>query len=81
MTLSYDDPMQVEEVLDKRMEATLNHRLLPGEGCIDLPTYVSALREIGAEPVYDVEVFKDSLRGLPAAERARQLYESCRVVL
>ena len=27
MTLSYDDPMQVEEVLDKRMEANLNHAL------------------------------------------------------
>lgn len=27
MTLSYDDPMQVEEVLDKRMEANLHHAL------------------------------------------------------
>ena len=27
MTLSYDDPMQVEEVLDKRMEASLHHAL------------------------------------------------------
>jgi len=27
VTLSYDDPMQVEEVLDKRMEATLHHAL------------------------------------------------------
>lgn len=27
MTLSYDDPNQVEEVLDKRMEATLTHAL------------------------------------------------------
>jgi len=27
MTLSYDDPLQVEEVLDKRMEASLHHAL------------------------------------------------------
>lgn len=27
MTLSYDDPLQVEEVLDKRMEATFQHAL------------------------------------------------------
>ena len=27
ITLSYDDPMQVEEVLDKRMDATLHHAL------------------------------------------------------
>ncbi len=27
MTLSYDDPMQVEEVLDKRMEASLHHAM------------------------------------------------------
>ena len=27
ITLSYDDPLQVEEVLDKRMEATLHHAL------------------------------------------------------
>ena len=69
------------EPMSDVMEETLNYRLLPGEGCIDLPGYVAALRQIGAEPVYDVEVFKDALRGLPAAERARRLYESCRVVL
>ncbi|NND67957.1 MAG: sugar phosphate isomerase/epimerase, partial [Halioglobus sp.] len=63
------------------MEETLNHRLLPGQGCIDLAGYMAALLTIGANPVYDVEVFNDALRSESAPERARQLYASCQVVL
>lgn len=63
------------------MEETLNYRLLPGEGCIDLAGYVAALLTIGATPVYDVEVFKDALRSESAQERARQLFEACQAVL
>lgn len=79
LAVQLDDALP--EPMTDMMEETLNHRLLPGEGCIDLPAYLAALHDIGAEPVYDVEVFKDALRALPAAERARQLYEACRVVL
>lgn len=77
--------VQLDDALPEPMtdvvEETLNYRLLPGEGCIDLAGYVAALLTTGATPVYDVEVFKDELRGETAPERARQLYESCRVVL
>ena len=69
------------EAMADAMEETLNHRLLPGEGCIDLAAYIAALRSIGAAPVYDVEVFKDALRAVAPEDRARQLFQACEVVL
>lgn len=69
------------EPMQDMLEETLNYRLLPGEGCIDLPAYVAALRAIGAAPVCDVEVFKDTLRAAAPAERARQLFQACARVL
>jgi len=69
------------EPLADAMEETLNQRLLPGEGCIDIAGYIAALLTIGATPVYDVEVFKDALRSESAPERARQLFEACQAVL
>ncbi|MFK8021548.1 MAG: sugar phosphate isomerase/epimerase family protein [Pseudomonadales bacterium] len=77
--LQLDDALQqpMEDILDE----TLNHRELPGEGCIDLVQTLRNLNNIGAELVYDVEVFKDSLRGETTAERARQLFESSQKVV
>lgn len=65
-------PEPMEDVLDE----TLNHRLLPGEGVIDLQQTVQNLQASNPALVYDVEVFKAPLRALPAAERARQMFET-----
>lgn len=77
--LQLDDAMPVP--MDDVLEETLNHRLLPGEGCIDLVRLLRNLRSIGAQLVYDVEVFKDSLRQESPEERARQLFQSSSDVL
>jgi len=48
MTLSYDDPNQVEEVLDKRMEATLNHALHPSHAMQTVADGLPALGIVAA---------------------------------
>lgn len=48
MTLSYDDPLQVEEVLDKRMEATLNHALHPSHAMQTVADGLPALGIVAA---------------------------------
>lgn len=77
--LQLDDAMPVP--MDDMVEETLNHRLLPGEGCIDLPRLLGNLQTIGAQVVYDVEVFKDSLRARSPGERASAMYSSARGLL
>jgi len=48
MTLSYDDPLQVEEVLDKRMEATLHHALHPSHAMQTVADGLPALGIVAA---------------------------------
>jgi sugar phosphate isomerase/epimerase len=72
--LQMDDAM--DQPMDDIMDETLNHRLLPGEGCIDLVQTLVNLNTIGADIVYDVEVFKDSLRSKAPAERAQAMFDS-----
>ncbi len=69
------------EPLPDIIEETMNQRLPPGDGCIDLPRVIRNLRSIGAEVYVDVEVFNESLRALPAGQRARSLYKATAAVL
>lgn len=48
MTLSYDDPHQVEEVLDKRLEATLAHALHPSHAMQTVADGLPALGIVAA---------------------------------
>lgn len=48
MTLSYDDPNQVEEVLDKRLEATLHHALHPSHAMQTVADGLPALGIVAA---------------------------------
>lgn len=77
--MQMDDALH--EPMDDILDETLNHRLLPGEGSIDLVQILRNLKAIGAEVVYDIEVFNKSLTSLPARERAGKMYESARNVL
>ncbi|ARN74267.1 sugar phosphate isomerase/epimerase family protein [Oceanicoccus sagamiensis] len=67
--------------MDDIMDETLNHRLLPGEGCIDVLQMVRNFNAVGAEVVYDIEVFKDSMRSLSPLERARQMFHSTHAIV
>lgn len=77
--------VQLDDALAQPMDdvvtETLNHRLLPGEGCIDLTATLQNLATSGAHVAYDVEVFKESLRALDNATRALTLYQSANAVL
>jgi len=55
-----------------RIRETLHGRLLPGEGELDLPRLVAALREIGADAPLGAEVFSDALHALEPDEVARR---------
>ncbi|MCX2978565.1 sugar phosphate isomerase/epimerase family protein [Candidatus Marimicrobium litorale] len=77
--------MQIDDALSEPLpdiiEETMNQRLPPGDGCIDLARVVRNLRSIGAAVYVDVEVFNESLRALPAVQRARRLYDATAAVL
>jgi sugar phosphate isomerase/epimerase len=77
--LQLDDAMShpMEDIL----EETLNHRLLPGEGCIDLVRTLGNLKDIGAKLVYDVEVFKAPLRSRSPKERANLMFKYANAVV
>ncbi|HEY5023583.1 MAG TPA: sugar phosphate isomerase/epimerase family protein [Acidimicrobiales bacterium] len=64
-----DAPLEAEHNL---IEATLHDRSLPGEGALDLPGYLGALRDSGVRCPVGAEVFSDALhdRGARGAAAA-----------
>jgi len=60
---------------------TMRRRLLPGEGDIDLPALVCALRDGGCTAPLGVEVFSDRLAALPMRDAARQAADATRAML
>jgi sugar phosphate isomerase/epimerase len=73
-----DAPVEPEPNL---MSATLHQRLLPGEGAIDLPAMIDALRAIGTAAPIGVEVFSDALHALGPVEAAQRAADATRSVL
>lgn len=73
-----DGPPEPEADL---IDATLHHRLLPGEGAFDLVGYLAALRSAGARCPVGVEVFSDSLHRRGAAAAAADAAQATRAVL
>jgi sugar phosphate isomerase/epimerase len=63
------------------IEETMHARLLPGDGDIDLPGVISALRAIGSPAPFGVEVFSDELLTLPVEEAGRRAGAAARAVL
>ena len=63
------------------MDETMNRRLLPGDGEIDLRTLLDTLDEIGAEPIVAPEVFNPSIGALGPTEAAQRIGDATRRVL
>jgi sugar phosphate isomerase/epimerase len=63
------------------MDETMNRRLLPGEGEIDLRGLLDTLDEMGAEPIVAPEVFNPSIGALGPDEAARRIGDATRRVL
>jgi sugar phosphate isomerase/epimerase len=63
------------------MDETMNRRLLPGEGEIDLASLLRALDDIGAEPMVAPEVFSRVTAALGPEEAAQRIGDATRRVL
>jgi sugar phosphate isomerase/epimerase len=70
-----DGPAEAEADL---LDATLHHRLLPGEGEFDLSSLVDDLRTIEADAPFGVEVFSDALHAFSPNEAARAAGDAMR---
>lgn len=73
-----DGPAQPEANL---VDATLHHRMLPGDGAFDLSAVVRALAQTGTTAPFGVEVFSDALQELSTAEAASSAARAVRDLL
>lgn len=64
-----------------RTEETTNHRLLPGEGELDVTGFASAVSAAGYDAPWGVEVINAELRRRPMAETYSRSYEAAMSVL
>jgi sugar phosphate isomerase/epimerase len=64
------------ENMEDRVDETVNHRKLPGEGEFDIRGYVEAGLEMGYPGPWGVEVLSEELRSLPMEEIFRRSYET-----
>ena len=60
---------------------TVHHRLLPGEGDLDVPAFVAAVRATGYAGPVGVEVISETHRHLPLREAAQAAFAATRAVL
>ncbi len=64
------------ENMEDRIDETVNHRRLPGEGEFDLRGYVEVCSDMGYSQPWGVEVLSQELRALPLDEMFRRAYET-----
>jgi sugar phosphate isomerase/epimerase len=62
--------------MEDKIDETVNHRRLPGEGEFDIPGYVTACREAGYGGPWGVEVLSAQLRSLPMEQEFERAYET-----
>jgi len=64
------------ENMEDRVDETVNHRKLPGEGEFDVRGYVEVGRDMGYSEPWGVEVLSQELRAYPLDEMYRRTYEA-----
>jgi sugar phosphate isomerase/epimerase len=62
--------------MEDRVDETVNHRRLPGEGEFDIPGYVAACHERRYPGPWGVEVLSAELRKLPIEQEFERAYET-----
>jgi sugar phosphate isomerase/epimerase len=65
-----------EEVAGTLWEDTIHHRRLPGEGVLDPPAFIEAVRAAGYRGYYGVEILSERHRKLPLDEMARRSFDA-----
>lgn len=70
--------IHLDDMADKPGELSNcnSDRVLPGKGCLDLPTMLGALRKHGYQGEYSIEMFNAELWAMPAAKAAKLMYDS-----
>ena len=66
----------VEAVVGTMLEDTFNERRFPGEGDIDIPAFVAAIKSTGFDGPWGVEMLSTDFRLLPVQEATRRSYET-----
>jgi sugar phosphate isomerase/epimerase len=66
---------QLENMPD-RIDETVNHRRLPGEGEFDIPGYVDVAQDMGYSQAWGVEVLSEDLRNNPIERIFDRAYET-----
>ena len=66
---------QVEDMPD-RVDETVNHRKLPGEGEFDIRGYVEVCLDMGYDEAWGVEVLSEDLRGHPIDEMFQRTFRA-----
>lgn len=64
------------EVVGTIMEDTLTRRRLPGEGDLDVPAFLDAIRRTGYTGLYGVEILSDEQRGRAPREAAKLSFDA-----
>ena len=64
--------------MEDRIDETVNHRRLPGEGEFDIPGYVRACQAAGYDQPWGIEVLSAALRELPIEQQFDRAYETTR---
>ena len=64
--------------MDDRVDETVNHRRLPGEGEFDIPGYVRACQSVGYDQPWGIEVLSAALRELPIEQQFDRAYATTR---
>jgi sugar phosphate isomerase/epimerase len=64
------------EFMEDPIDEVINHRKLPGEGEFDIPGYIEALKAVGYDGPWGVEVLSEELRNLPIEEEFKRAYET-----
>ncbi|ALJ21758.1 sugar phosphate isomerase/epimerase family protein [Microbacterium sp. No. 7] len=76
-----NDALEPAPPADRLFADTINARLPPGEGDWDIPGFVNALREIGYDGPWGVEIISEAHRALPLEEALRVAFASGSAVL
>lgn len=77
-TVRWIKHVHLDDMRDKPGELSNcnSDRVLPGQGVIDLLALVDALERYGYDGFFSIEMFNEDLWQLPAADTARQCYNS-----
>ena len=70
--------VHVDDMRDKPAELSNcnSDRVLPGQGCLDLPALFGQIERHGYAGCFSIELFNEELWAMPVQEAARRMYES-----